>query len=193
MPVEDPQEWPADAGAPEDGPATVPGPAPFDRPAPVSTPGANVQEPHRGGDEEKNEPDQQEVEFDSKHREAFEGLMYLGRLTDSFTLYGHNFVIRTLLTGEILEIGLLAKPYRDTLGDIKAYQAAVVAACMELVDDRPLVIPLTNEPLDTSMRAKFQYVLRHWFPPILNGIYEQYLILEQQAEQVLNAMGKASR
>ena len=70
-------------------------------------------------------------EFDPRVRQDFEGLLYLGRLIDSFHWAGHHFVIKTLGVGEILEIGLLHKPYVGTLGDVKAYQALVVSACTE--------------------------------------------------------------
>src|SRR5690606_21537006 len=119
-------------------------------------------------------------EFDPRFREDFEGLLYLGRLTDSFTWLGHRFTIRTLTTGEVLEVGLLHRPYVNSYADVKAYQAAVVAACVEQVDGQPMPMPITNEVTDTESLTRFQYVLRAWFPPTLDAIYERYLLLERR-------------
>src|SRR5690606_3529884 len=119
------------------------------------------------------------------------GLLYIGRLTDDFYWLGHHFVIRTLTMGEIIEVGLLHKEYAGSLADVKAYQAAVVAGCVVSVDGKPLPMPLTNDPQDTELINKFQYVLRSWYPPTLDVVYERYLLLEARANQVIEAMGKA--
>lgn len=152
-------------------------------------------EPHRETQVEMSDSADTETEpipeFDPKVREDFEGLLYLGRLTDTFTWLGHRFLIRTLSAGEILEVGLLHKPYVGSLADVKAYQAAVVAAAVLEVDGRPMPVPLTNERTDTSLVNRFQYILNSWFPPTLDAIYEQYLLLESRVEEVIAEMGKA--
>ena len=129
--------------------------------------------------------------FDERVKQDFEGLMYLGYLEDEFTWAGHRFRIRTLYSGEIIEAGLLHKPYRGSLADAKAYQAAIVAACTVSVDGHPMPIPITNEPTDTALRNRFNYVMKKWFPPTLDAVYEQYLLLESRVLKVLDAMGKA--
>lgn len=151
-------------------------------------------EPHPAAQETPSaEPDEPEPlpEFDPKVRQDFEGLLYLGRLTDSFTWLGHRFVIRTLSAGDILEVGLLHKPYVGSLADVKAYQAALVAACVVEVDGKPMPTPLTNERADTELVNRFEYVLRSWFPPTLDAVYERYRLLEARVEEVIEAMGKA--
>lgn len=150
-------------------------------------------EPHPGtqttlGETEAGEPP---PEFDPKFRMDFEGLLYMGRLTDDFTWLGHHFVIRTLTAGEILEVGLLHRQYVGTLADVKAYQAAIVAACVVSVDGKPMPTPITNEVTDTGLLNRFNYVLRSWFPPVLDKVYEQYLLLEARVEEVIKEMGKA--
>src|SRR5690348_6594372 len=89
-------------------------------------------EPHRETPVEMSDSADTEIipEFDPKVRQDFEGLLYLGRLTHTFNWLGHRFLIRTLSAGEILEVGLLHKPYIGSLADVKAYQAAVVAAAV---------------------------------------------------------------
>lgn len=135
--------------------------------------------------------DEEELpEFDPKHKMDFEGLLYLGKLSDTFYWLGHKFVIRTLTTDDLLEVGLLHRAYSGTLADVKAYQAAVIAACVEFVDDKPLPIPLSNDPSDTHLLNKFRYVLS-WFPPTIDAVYEEYLLLEAKVGKVIAAMGKA--
>lgn len=150
---------------------------------------------HRGTEEDLSLQEDQEPlpEFDPKVRQDFEGLLYLGRLTHKYHYLGHEFVIRTITTGETLEIGLLHKPYADTMGDIKAYQAALAAACVVTVDGRPLPAPLTVDASDTALLNRFEYVLRSWFPTVIDMVYEQYLILEDRVRQVMEAMSLASR
>lgn len=138
-------------------------------------------------------PDEEPVpEFDPRVHEDFDGLMYLGKLTDEFTWLGHKFLIRTLRTGELIEVGMLHKPYAQSEADAKAYQAAVVAACVVTVDGRPPPLPITNEASDTELRNKFEFVLRSWYPPLLDAIFERWLLLEARVDQVIEAMAKAS-
>lgn len=138
------------------------------------------------------EEDEELPEFDPRHRQDFEGLMYIGKLTSTFEWLGHKFVIRTLSTDEILEVGIIHREYAGSLADVKAYQAAVVAACVESVDGKPLPLPLSSDPSDTSLINKFRFVNRSWFPPTLDVVYERYLLLEARVSQVIEAMGKAS-
>jgi hypothetical protein len=128
--------------------------------------------------------------FDERHRLDFEGLLYLGSLTTTFSWLGHTFLIRTLTTDEVLEVGLIHRPFVNTMAEAKAYQAAVVAGCVQRVDNKPLVVPLTDS--ESELSAKFVYVKDHWFPPVLDAIYEQYLLLENKVEEVIAEMGKAS-
>lgn len=197
MPVSD-EGWPADAAFPQQGDAgAVTGTPSFDGPPSVSTPEASDLEPHPGGDEDENEPTSSKgetlPEFDPRVREDFEGLLYLGRLSHTFPWAGHEFTIRTLTTGETLEVGLLSQPYRGTLAEMKAYQAALVACCVTTVDGRAMPVPITDDPRDTAAANRFRYVLRSWFPPVLDAVYEQYLLLEERVARVLAAMGKAPR
>lgn len=131
-------------------------------------------------------------EFDPQWRDELEGLMFLGKLEKRFHWVGHEFVIRTMTIDETLEVGLLTKQYQGTLGDAKSYQAALCAACIVSVDGRPLTVPLTSEPTDTMLVNKFQYVVKNWFPPVLDAVYEKYLELDATVIQVIQAMQASS-
>lgn len=124
-------------------------------------------------------------------RQDFEGLLYLGKLSTEFKWMGHTFSIRTLTVGEILEVGLVHQAYSQTMMAAKAYQAAVVASCVEAVDGQSLPMPISNDKSDTELINKFRFILRSWFPPTLDAVYEQYLLLEARVDRVMRAMGKA--
>lgn len=158
--------------------------APF---APEPDPPSIEDEPQK-----KEDPGASELAFDPRMKEPFEGLMFVGSLSKRFTWAGHRFEIRTLMTEEILEVGMVHRPYVGTLAEMKAYQAATVAACLVSVDDKPLPTPITNDPDDTLLGVRFSYVIRKWSPLVMDVVYSQYLALEQKVNEVLVAMGKAS-
>lgn len=127
--------------------------------------------------------------FDPRVRRELEGLLFLGKLTHTFTWMNHTFVIRTLVTDALLEIGMIHKPYVGTLGEVKAYQAAVVASTVVSVDGKPIGFSISDDVSDIVDR--FNYVKDHWYPPVLDAIYEEYLLLESKVNDVIEATGKA--
>lgn len=131
-------------------------------------------------------------EFDPRFKQDFEGLLFIGKLTDSFTWMGHRFVIRTIPSDDLLDMGLLHKPFVGTIADVKAYQMLVVAACIVTVDGQAPPFPITNEDADTLLLNRWNFVRKSWFPPTVDVIYERYLLLEKRVEDVIEAMGKVS-
>jgi hypothetical protein len=129
--------------------------------------------------------------FDQKVRQDFDGLMYLGYLTHTFDWLGHSFHIRTLDIDHILEVGLLHKRYADSLADIKAYQSLVVAGCVVKLDGKPLATPLSNDVADSTIINQWP-VVRKWYSPTIDHIYQEYLLLEARVQEVIAAMGKVS-
>lgn len=130
-------------------------------------------------------------EFDPRARDDFEGLLYLGALTNDFPWMGHIFVIKTLSVDELLEVALLVKEWQGSMGEMKAYATLMVAACTVSVDGRPLPQPISSQPGDTVVRNRFE-VVRRWYPTTVDVIYEQYLLLEARVMEVLEAMGKVN-
>lgn len=165
-------------------------------PAPLSTaPGFGGTPGNDGQAPEQVEPQDQEdplPEFDSRWQDEFEGLLYIGALTEEFTWLGHRIVIRTLTTEEMAEIALASKPYLGTEAELKAYQAGVVAASVVTVDGVPLPAPLTTAPGDTPFSNRFRYVWKNWRPPVLDAIYQRYVSLEIKVREVIEAMGNHS-
>lgn len=168
---------------------------------PTSSPTPSSPAPGSGGDTsgEDGEAAPQEQaqaaeaptpEFDPKYREPMTGLLYLGRLTDSFTLWGHEFVIKTLTTEEMTEAALFTATYEGTRAANSVYQTACVALAIVTVDGEPLPNPLG--PNDSGLAAKFSYVSKNWYPAVRERIWEKQFALEGKARDVLEALGKAS-
>jgi len=128
--------------------------------------------------------------FDEKHKLDFEGLLYIGYLTHEFVWMGHRFKIRTITTNEYLEVALLHKRFKDSIGDVRAYTAAVVSACIETVDGKTLPLPLDRRSVESSVEYAFRYIIDHWYPWVIDAVYEQFRSLEGRVESVMEEMGK---
>lgn len=164
----------------------------FDSPLPPSASSPAPPDPGTSGsDGESGAVDDPvaRLELDPRHRDDFNGLLYLGDLSHSFSMFGHQFSIRTLRIDEMLKVSLLVKAWEGTLGHNRAYLTAMAAACCEQVDGRPLYSPLG--PSDDLIAGRFKYVCDHWFPWVVDGVYERFLELESRVSEILDAMGEA--
>lgn len=137
--------------------------------------------------------DSQEPVFDERYAEDFNGLMYLGALSKEFSWLGHRFSIRTLYQGEYLAAAQVMGPFYGTIAEAKAYQTAMVALCVMSVDGQPLPTPVmvSQDEIEWA-RQRFNHVKGNWFPPVIDVVYNEFLILEARARAVLDEMGKAS-
>lgn len=137
-------------------------------------------------------------EFDPRIRDDVEGLLFLGRLTHDFDLYGHSFTIRTLTRGERLAAAQFVREYEDTLGIADALQTAYLALAIMLVDGRPLSIQLEDsrsQEIENRLRTNFAIVQR-WYDPVIEAIYAEYsnlLVRQNIAFQELEGKSMASR
>jgi hypothetical protein len=129
--------------------------------------------------------------FDERYTEAFEGLAFLGSLTEQFSWLGHEFVIRTLGVDEQLAVAQVTAKYKDG-GEQLAYVTAVVAMCVVTVDGEELPTPIgEDQQLAEWAHRRFAYVKANWFQPTINEVFQRYLKLEDTVAQVIEAMGKA--
>lgn len=134
-------------------------------------------------------------EFDERWREDFNGLVFIGALSTTFTWLGHKISIRTITVDEALAIGNLTKAYADTMGAGLAYRTATAAVCVQRIDGEDLPIPLgpDNERNEAYYQDRFDYAKARWFQYTVDEIYTRYLDLEARTRAVVEAMGKASR
>ena len=177
---DEPPEWFGDLGAMDDptstGPASSEAPD-LDPPSEGTTP---------GGSDDSNPT------LDPRYKDDFNGLFYLGYLSDEFEFAGHRFNIRTLNTDAMLEVALWCKKYEATIADSRAYATAVVAASIELLDGRPLYRPLGpggDNAKDLEMRIA---VVRKWFRWTIDHAYTKCLELERRVDELVSLLGKAS-
>lgn len=186
--VED-DEWPEDPPAPGAVPPDPPNVGPSLAPPPSSFAPEDPTDAHRvTAAEMRDDQPEAPAEFPVEFRKDFEGLLYLGKLTDSFEWLGHRFVITTVPVDRVLEVSLLHQEYATTIGDPKAYQTLMVAACIESVDGRQL--PSALGPDEPDLVHRFNYVKR-WYDPTIAVIYDRFLVLEARVEEVIRAMGEA--
>lgn len=180
---------------PED-PEVVQPPSPG--PAQSSTEALGFGDTSGADDESQEEAPQDQTEeeplpeFDPRYREDFEGLLYLGRLEETFSLWGHTFVIRTLTTEQLAEIGQIVRPHEGSNAKNAVYQSAVVAASVVTVDGKPLPQSITIDNSDELTTVRYPYVLKKWMPPVREALYNRSMLLELKTRQVLHAMGEAS-
>jgi len=131
--------------------------------------------------------------FDERYVEDFNGLMFLGALSKEFSYVGHTFSIRTLMSGDYLIAAQLIQPWYGTIGEVAAYQAAMVSLCVNTVDGQPLPTPVQVSADEIEWaRQRFRFVRNNWFSPVINVVYSEFLALEKRAQAVLDEMGKAS-
>lgn len=129
--------------------------------------------------------------FDERYRDDFEGLMFLGALSVSFSYVGHKFTMRTLTTLELLAVGRVIKHFEETIGANRAYATAMVALSLQKVDGKELPIPYAEgeDPYEWA-EQRFQYVAARWYPMIIDELYTKYNLLEARVREVLEEMAK---
>lgn len=135
-------------------------------------------------------------EFDPRHANDVEGLLFLGYLTDEFELFGHTFIIRTLRRGERLACALVVKEWEETLGIGDALETAYVSASLMSVDGRALTAPLgpSENPI-VRIRSNFGQVSK-WYDYVVESIYQRYsalLVRQHAAFTELEGKSTASR
>lgn len=155
-------------------------------------------DPDDGGeqDDEVPTPSPESLEFagktfDPKYRDPFFGLLHIGALSDEFYWLGHRFVIKTLNVEDLLVVGRLVKDYQGTLGETKAYTAAIVALATESVDDQLLPSEMgQSDPFDLA-RKRLRVVLQ-WYPSTIDAVYLKWMALDEEVQKVVAEMGNTS-
>lgn len=124
-------------------------------------------------------------------QQDFEGLLYLGYLTGSFTWCGHEIVIKTLTRREDLIIAALVREWDATIGGSIAYATAVSALAVISVDGRPMPAPLGEDEQRGDKWAQDRFELaQRWYEPTITMIFNQWLRLNARMTEVVSEMGK---
>jgi hypothetical protein len=168
--------------------AAVSGPPPSS-----NAPGVS-QEPLGQPGSDNRQPDQQVNEakaFDERHKEPFTGLLFLGYLEDTFTIWGHTFRIATPSQMERIQLGQLHQPYAGTLASEIAYQTILVATYLREVDHERLPEPVVMDPTQNGVRDRFRWVADNLRSAVIDELFSRCLALDGQVRAVLGAMGEA--
>jgi hypothetical protein len=133
------------------------------------------------GDEELLGVDVEDVPSD-----ALLTLLHVGRLTKEVNSYGNTIVLRTLKSGEELELGVIIKKYADTPEEGRAFAVATVAASIESLNGKPLVNRLGPDDED-YLRRSFN-IVRKWYWPVIEGLYEECVLLRKDQVAALQEL-----
>lgn len=139
-------------------------------------------------------PDEAEPEvspFDERYKDDFEGLMFLGALSASFSYVGHKFTMRTLTSLELMAVGRVLKSFEDTIGANRAYATAMVALALQKVDGKELPIPYAEDDDPYAWaQQRFEYIAARWYPMVIDELYARYGLLEERVRVVMEEMAK---
>lgn len=125
--------------------------------------------------------------FDPRIADEVHGLLYLGQISKEIELYGHTFVLRTLRSGEELEVGLLVKKYQDSPSQARAYMSAIVAASLESIDGHPTAQPI-GPNLGSHLTDRFNWIIENLYYPVVEALYEEYNVLLSTMMTALEAL-----
>lgn len=127
-------------------------------------------------------------EFPADSVDDITGLLTLGYLSARFTLFGHDFLVRTLKRGEKMDALSLAQEYDGTLAAAEAVETALLAAAVELVDGHPLTSALSaDEKPIVRIRRNF-IKITEWYDPVIEGVYDEYSKLVRRQALAFDAL-----
>lgn len=142
-------------------------------------------------DDQENLSQYEDV-FPPESKNDIEGLLYLGKLSETVDVFGHSFVINTLTTGEELAIGLLVRKWEESIGISKALMTATIAASVSAVNGRPFYRSIS--PAKTQeINDRFTKVL-DWYFPVVEALFREYTDLVERQMLAFKALeGKSLR
>jgi hypothetical protein len=121
------------------------------------------------------------ADFDNDVREAVEGLIHLGELSDDFEFCGHTFGLRTLRMNEEIAAAKVIEPFRNTIKEPEAWIAAQIGLSLIHIDGEVDFCPKAGPDQVSFARARFNYVTGNWYWPTIDFLYQGYsgLLLKQ--------------
>ena len=126
------------------------------------------------------------MQFDERFHEPFEGLTYIGDLKTTFSYLGHSFLVKTLTSGEKIEIIRICKELEGSLGYAKLFRAATAAAGLIAVDGQPIIAAQKNVGF---IQQKLEYIVNMWYDPIIDMIFEHINDLETSVLTIITELG----
>lgn len=128
-------------------------------------------------------------EFDPQVRADVEGLIHLGAISADVEFCGHEFTLRTLRVGEeFAAAAAVPESVRGTLKEAHAFATAEVALALQVVDGDDAFCPQTGPDEDAFAKARFNWVKKRWFWPLLDFLYAEYAKLKERQLDAIRAM-----
>ena len=122
-----------------------------------------------------------------------EGLMYLGQYSESIEFCGHTFGLRTLLPQDRFAIAVAMQPYRNTIMEVDAFQAAHIAMALTEIDHDKDFCPPVGPGIDATARGRLNWVSKNLFPPVVDYLWVEYQRIEAQALLALQELDHLSK
>jgi hypothetical protein len=139
----------------------------------------DVDEPKKEEKEKTKEPS----EFDSRYKEPFLGLLYIGELTKEVMILGHGFFLKTPTQRERLEAGLLHKKYLNSISAEISWASITTALYLHQVDGYDLPLPIG--PKDSGLQGRLDWVLDNIKSTVTQLVFEECLLLDVDVSNVL--------
>lgn len=106
-------------------------------------------------------------------RKALQDLVFMGKLEETFTVYGKKFSLSTLTSSEQLDATSATDGY-DTLSRVNALKIEILSRSMKKVGDVELN--------DLSETIEFVGSLQM---PMINELFTKYELLQKQQDEAL--------
>lgn len=137
-------------------------------------------------------PGEDITELSAEERARFAMLMYVGKTTKVIDVYSHPVVIESINVGDDLLIGMYRRDFQgDQLAEARAYQIAICACGIRLINGQPLYVPISmEESADEIFRIKVEK-LKLYYPAVISKIYEGIRDLDREFAELADKMGKS--
>jgi len=139
---------------------------------------------------EEQAPPVVEEPFPDEWKLPFQGLLLIGKLEGEFDWLGHHFLIRTLTTNEILEVGLVTARYQGSSGESWAYMTAIAGTCLVSIDRQPMPFPMVQTGA-SEVQSRFDWARTSLYQPAIEEVYKQFAVLQAKVDEVVAQMGKS--
>lgn len=121
-------------------------------------------------------------------------LLQLGYLDSSVEFLGETFGLRTLTGEEELLASIVAKPYLESFGQLKAWAWSNVALALTHHNGHEDFCPPVGHNLQEFAHQRFRYVTKKWYWPIGEFLFEEFKKLEAERDELVETIrGKSER
>lgn len=124
-------------------------------------------------------------------------MVYLGKIEDTYEIFGHRFKARTLTSDEELKYitylgNFMAKG--DSISYMKALWIECLAYSLEEVDGEPIAVKPLKQNADEEWIKTKRKEIGSWSPFVVGEIYENvYIDLKRREKAVVDSVKKSHR